>query len=101
MLVTKRNRLERMLLHSRATSMFNPGMERILPCCETGTPTDKNRNRAAKAEPCCRDCTILINANAGRGTIQKRKARGKSNERLTRVPKQKTKAAIHHSTSAS
>src|SRR5437762_255407 len=38
MLATSNITLERILLHSRATSMFAPGIERTTPCCETGTP---------------------------------------------------------------
>jgi len=38
MVVTINMELERMLLHSRATSTVNPGMCTNTPCCCTGTP---------------------------------------------------------------
>jgi len=93
--------LERMLLHSRATSMFTPGIERTNPCCETETPINENMSREAVVDCACRNSTVLFSGRDGIGTIQKRNRRGKRNEREARVPKQTTKLAIHHRSSAS
>src|SRR5438552_8930762 len=101
MLATNNIALERILLHSRATSMFPPGIERTNPCCETGTPIKENMSRAATALSACKNSTILFKTNDGMGTIQKRKTRGKRSVRAARAPKQATRVAIHHSTSAS
>src|SRR5205807_1351097 len=101
MLATNNIALERILLHARATSMFTPGIERTNPCCETGTPIKENMSRAATALSACKNSTTLFKTNDGMGTIQKRKTRGKRSVRAARAPKQATRLAIHHSTSAS
>jgi hypothetical protein len=101
MVITNNIRLERILLHSRATSTVSPGIETRTPSREAGTPTAENSNHAAMAEPCCSQCTILTSKNEGMGTIQKRKHRGKIRERETPAPKQMAKAPIHIITKAS
>src|SRR5947208_5795836 len=93
--------LERILLHSRATSMLTPGIERTNPWCETGTPINKNISRAATALSACKNSTTLLSANEGIGTIQRRNTSGNRHSREKRPPKQITKLAIHHSTTAS
>ena len=77
MVVTSNMRLERMLLHSRATSMFRPGMDSKIPSRALGTPKAENSSSAAIADPRCNNCTIRTNATDGMGTIQKRKHKGK------------------------
>src|SRR5437867_8198423 len=101
MLATSNITLERILLHSRATSMFAPGIERTTPCCETGTPINENMSRAATALSACKNSTTLFTANDGMGTIQRRKTSGNRSVLEARVPKHATKLAIHHSTSTS
>src|SRR5437867_680545 len=101
MLPTNNITLERILLHSRATSMFTPGIERTTPCCETGTPINENMSRAATALSACKNSTALLSANDGIGTIQRRKTSGNISVRAARVPKHTAKLAIHHSTNAS
>ena len=91
--------LERILLHSRATSMFTPGMERANPCCETGTPVNENMSRAAtalgKLEPAQREAIVLFELHgyaideiaeiqqASVSSVKSRLVRGR--ERLRRV----------------
>ena len=77
MVVTTSIRLERILLHSRATSISSPGMDNMIPSCVTGTPTARNMIRAANADCCCRNSTIQLKANSGMGTIQEQKAKRK------------------------
>src|SRR5207247_1333774 len=101
MLATNNITLERILLHSRATSIFTPGIDRTNPCCETGTPINENMSRAATALSACKNSTTLFKANDGMGTIQRRKTSGNRSVREVWVPKHVTKLAIHHSTSAS
>jgi hypothetical protein len=98
---TSNIRLERMLLHSCATSTFGPGMERKTPWNEVGTLAAENNSHAARADPHSNICTILTSANKGIGTIQKRKQRGKSRDRAAVVRKHRTNAAIHKTTIAS
>jgi len=99
MLQTTNIRLERMLLHSLATSTVKPGIVSKTPFCATGTPTAANNTCAAKADPCCKRLTISFKTACGNGTSQNRKQRGKSNDRETREPEQRMKAPIHDSTS--
>src|SRR5579863_8275709 len=98
MVVISNIELDRMLLHSLATSTVKPGMVSMKPFCATGTPAAVNRIWAADVEPCCKSLTTLFNRNVGNGTIQNKKQSGKSNAFETRVPKQQTKAPIHHRT---
>src|SRR5258708_1700375 len=99
MLQTTNIRLERMLLHSLATSTVKPGMVSKTPSFATGTPTAANSTCAVKADPCCKRLTISFKTACGNGTSQNRKQRGKSNDRETREPEQRMKAPIHDSTS--
>src|SRR5580693_7579268 len=89
-----------MLLHSLATSMVNLGMVSLTPSCTTGTPTAAKSTRAAEADPCCRRLTSSFNTACGKGTRKNKKKRGKINDRETLEPKQRTKAPIQESTSA-
>src|SRR5208283_3316375 len=76
--VTNNIRLERILLHSSATSSVSPGIVNWTPSCVTGTPAVAKRRLAAHAEPCCKKLTMWFNANSGRGTNHSRKHRGKT-----------------------
>ena len=100
-LVTINIRLERKLLHSCATSRVNPGIDNMIPSCETGIPKAENSTVAESADPCCHKATILFKAGAGIGTNQSKKQRGNTNSRAMRVPKQSTKDPIHQITIAS
>ena len=98
--VTSNIMLERMLLHSGATSMVNPGICTSMPRCSIGIPAAAKSKWADAAEPCCRRVTIGFKRDWGSGTIQSRKQRGKSARRKALVPKKKIKAPIHHARSA-
>ena len=98
--VTSNIKLDRMLLHSRATSTVRPGIDTRTPVRDTGTPTAEKSSDAAIADPCCSDWTILSSRNAGIGTSRNRKQRGKSSRRAAFVPKQITNAASHRTTKA-
>jgi hypothetical protein len=52
MVVTNNIMLDRMLLHSGATSIVNPGIVISIPACSTGTPTTERSKWAEAAEPC-------------------------------------------------
>src|SRR5271165_4651793 len=99
--VTNNIRLERILLHSSATSSVSPGMVNRTPSCVTGTPAVAKRRLAAYAEHCCKKFTMWFNANSGRGTSHNKKHSGKTHTRERRVPKQQTNDPIHHVTTAS
>src|SRR5580698_9383124 len=101
MVVTTSIKLERMLLHSFATSTVKPGMVRKKPSCDTGTPTTVNRSSAVKADHCWRNVMMRASMNEGIGTIHKRKPSGKRKVRAARVPKHRTKAPAHQLTTAS
>src|SRR5271166_5003094 len=90
MVVTNKIRLERMLLHSSATSSVSPGIVSRRPSCVTGTPAIAKSRLAAYAELCCKKLTMWFNANSGRGTNHNKKHRGKTQTREIRVPKQQT-----------
>src|ERR1019366_4623733 len=75
-------------------------MVSMMPSCATGTPTAAKSAYAAKADPCCNKRTISLNATCGSGTNPNKKQRGKSNDRETREPKQRTKTPIHDNTRA-
>src|SRR5271166_2655989 len=98
--VTNNIRLERILLHSSATSSVSPGIVNWTPSCVTGTPAVAKRRLAAHAEPCCKKLTMWFNANSGRGTNHSRKHREKTYIREIRVPKQQTNDPIHQMTTA-
>ncbi len=100
MVVTSNMRLDRMLLHSRATSTFRPGIDSTIPARTFGTPKAENSSSAAIADPRCNNCTIFVKATGGMGTIQKRKQSGKRSVRARLVPKHRTNAAIHKITKA-
>src|SRR5579859_7915733 len=92
--------LERILLHSLATSSVNPGIVSITPFCTTGTPIAENSPCAAKADPCCKRRTIWVRINSGNGTKPNKKHNGNRTNRETREPKQNRKIPIHESTRA-
>src|SRR3981189_2942747 len=98
MVVTINIKLDRILLHSAATSTVNPGIEISIPVWSTGTPAAQSSKWADAAEPCCSSPTIGFSMNSGRGTIQNKKHRGKSARLKARVQKQTIKAPIHHTT---
>src|ERR1700691_2085887 len=98
MVVTTNIRLERILLHSRATSISRFGMDNMIPSCVTGTPIAWNRIRAADADCCCKNSTIQFSARLGMGMIKNRKQRGKIKDRTVLAPKHKTTLAIHQVT---
>jgi aldehyde dehydrogenase (NAD+) len=101
MVVTSNIELDRMLLHSRATSTVKSGMCSSIPRCSTGTPAAMKRKRAEAAEPCCSRLTTGFSTKSGKGTIQNKKQRGKRARWKAAVPKQRITAAIHHRTSDS
>ncbi len=98
--VTNSIRLDRMLLHSRATSTVTPGIEMNIPFCMTGMPNAAKSNRVAFADCCCRKTTIRSSANSGSGTRQNRKRRANNNRCEIRLPKQNTKEPSHQVTRA-
>src|SRR5260370_35617255 len=100
MVVTTSIMLDRILLHSRATSISSPGMDNMIPSPVTGTPTAQNKIRAAIADCCCKNSTIQLRANSGMGTIKNRKQRGNRKDRKTSTPKQSITLPIHQVTSA-
>lgn len=53
MVVTSNIELERMLLHSCASSTVKPGMVSRTPSWATGTATAAKSMDAADADPCC------------------------------------------------
>jgi hypothetical protein len=73
MVVTASSKLERMLLHSWATSTVNPGMVSCIPSCVTGTPLTAKSAWADAAEPSCNSLMIGFKRNPGKGTIQNKK----------------------------
>src|SRR5271166_1493712 len=99
-LLTSNTRLERILLHSLATSMFSPGIDSTTPSCPTGTRAVAKSRWAADAEPCCKKLTMRLKANSGTGTNHSKKHRGKTHIRKIRVPKQQTNDPIHYVTTA-
>jgi hypothetical protein len=98
MVVISSIRLERILLHTFATSSVNPGIESNKPSCATGTWTVTKSARAANADPYCRYSIIRSSAKDGRGTFQNKNQRGKIRERVTLAPKQSAKLPIHQIT---
>ena len=101
MVVTKSMELERMLLHSCATSTERPGIVSTNPSCETGTPAALNSQWAERAEPCCSRFMTVANADCGQGTSQNRKHSGKIKALATWDPRQRVHAPIQKRTSAS
>src|ERR1035437_339657 len=100
MVVTSNIELERILLHSCATSTVKPGIASLTPSCATGTPAAVKSTYADQADPCCNRCTISLSTSCGSGTNPKRKHSGKRTDRETREPKQRTNAPIQQITSA-
>ena len=80
MVVTTSIRLDRMLLHSRLTSISRFGIDSMIPSCVTGTLAARNMIRAASADCCCKNSIMRLRAKSGIGTIKKRKQRGNRNE---------------------
>jgi len=99
--VTSNIKLDRMLLHSGATSRVNPGICRSVPLCATGISNAWKSKCADTTEPRCRTLTTESSRNSGNGTIHNKKQRGKTARRKARAPKQRANAAIHHATNAS
>src|ERR1039457_675522 len=95
MVVTTSIRLDRILLHSRATSMSSPGMDSMIPSCVTGTPTARNMIRADTADCCCKNSTIQFKANSGMGTTKKRKQEGKKTAEKFLLQKQTGTGETH------
>src|SRR5271166_2240336 len=100
MVVTMSTRLERILLHSGATSRVSPGICTNMPSCVAGTRVIQKRECAACTDPCCKSRTTPFKANSGRGTSQNKKQRGNIERRKARVPKQRAKATITQITKA-
>jgi 4'-phosphopantetheinyl transferase len=76
--VMKSARLERMLLHSFATSMVTPGTKRRNPCRETGVPTAWKMRYAISVEACCKARMTRSKATSGNGTISSKNKSGKA-----------------------
>src|SRR5580704_3876981 len=101
MLVSTNIRLERMLLHSFATSRVKPGIVRKKPSCDTGTPAAVNKSWAANADHCCRNVIMWASMNSGAGTSHNKKPSGNRKARATALPKHRTNAPAHQITTAS
>ena len=71
MVVTTNIKLERILLHSLATSSVSPGTATKVPSWLTGMPAMVNSSTAADADPCCSKYTMWCKANSGMGTSHK------------------------------
>ena len=63
MVVTTNIRLERMLLHSRATSTVKPGIVSRVPSSATGIPTAEKSRWADVTDPSCSSLTIGFSKN--------------------------------------
>ena len=98
MVVITNRQLERMLLHSFATSISSPVRERKIPFRWTGSPTARNSKVAIHADPCWSHPTITFNTTPGTGTSKNKKQRGNRKDRKARWPKQNTTLAIHQVT---
>ena len=73
----KSAKLERMLLHSFATSTANPGNSNTKRSRKTGTPSMWNSWQAIAEVPTCSKYMSLFSATVGSGTISRRNKRGK------------------------
>ena len=77
----KSARLERIPLHSFATSIVMPGRWKNIPSRWTGDPDRLNRNHATSADLSCRKTISGSSICSGTGTINKRKSRGNTEAR--------------------
>src|SRR6266446_2883087 len=93
MVVTTSIMLDRMLLHSRATSISSPGMDNMIPSRVTGTPT------SPKQDSCCYRGLLLqefddpAQSKLGDGDDQEQQAEGKEKRSESLDPKAKYHAA--------
>ena len=77
MVVTTSIRLERILLHSRATSISSPGIDSMIPSCVAGTPTARNMIRAADRRLLLQEFDDPAQSELGDGDHQEEKAERK------------------------
>src|SRR5467141_1036610 len=89
-LVMKRERADRMPLHSSATWIVKFDRLNTNPCRRTGTPRNENRASVASVELRCRNPTIASKRKEGSGTIKMRKSSPNDTLRQSVTPKQDT-----------
>src|SRR6266480_7410470 len=86
--------VERIPLHSLATSMLTRARWKTSPSLRTGTPVKLKRTSVISAEPACNKEMTRSSRKFGRGTVRKRKRRGKQADFTAAFPKEKTNPAI-------
>src|ERR1700694_5473029 len=86
--------VERIPLHSLATSMLTPGRWKTSPSRRTGTPVKLKRTSAISAEPDCSKEMTRSSRKFGRGTVRKRKRREKWADFMAAFPQEKENPAI-------
>ena len=77
MVVTSNIELDRMLLHSRATSTVNPEMCSSMPRCSTGTPAAMKSNRAARRRALLQQAHDRIQDEVGKRNHPEQEAKRK------------------------
>src|ERR1700676_2635067 len=92
--------VERIPLHSLATSMLTAGRWKTSPSRRTGTPVKLKRISAISAEPDCNKAMARSSRKFGRGTVRKRKRREKWADFMADFPKEKANPAIQRKMTA-
>src|ERR1700687_6024814 len=92
--------VERIPLHSLATSMLTPGRWKTSPSRRTGTPVKLKRTSAISAEPDCSKEMTRSSRKFDRGTVRKRKRREKWADFTAAFPKEKANPAIQRKMTA-
>src|SRR5688572_726628 len=82
-----RTRVERIPLHSCATSITIPGSLKTSPSRSTGVGETPNIKEAASAEEYWKNTSIACSTKVGKGTTKKSIVTGKANDRIADLPK--------------
>src|SRR5438309_6054319 len=69
-LMISRAKLERIPLHSLATSIVSPGSEKVKPVRNTGTPSSSKTVYETSADPACSQRIAWFKKTSGMGTIR-------------------------------
>src|SRR6266481_8734269 len=93
--VMKRERADRMPLHSFATLIVRFDRLNRNPCRKTGTPRAENSRSVASVELRCKNPMMASNRKEGSGTIKRRKSSPNETLRQGVIPKQDTKIPQH------
>src|SRR5262249_40124696 len=92
-------RLERIPLHSCATSMDILGRRKMNPSRSTGAPLRLKKTSAIAAEPDCSQKTILRSNSSGMRMANSKKVKAKNEARALYAPRVNMKPAINKRTS--